>query len=151
MLYFEDLEEGAVYWGAPCTVEKAEMVEYAQKNDPLPVHIDEAAAASTPFGGLIASGGFTITLWWRSDIPITQQLALVAGLEWRITAPRPVRAGDTLRTRFTIVNKRLASKRDRGVIKTKQELLNQHGEPVLICECVNLVATRSDAERETGP
>lgn len=146
MLYFEDLDVGAVYWGDRCTVEKAEMVEYAQRNDPLPMHVDEAAAAKMPFGGLIASGGFTITLWYRSDIPIGRTLAVIAALEWHFTLPRPVMAGDTLRTRFTITDKRSSSKPDRGVVKTKQELLNQHGEPVLVCDGVLLIATRHSAK-----
>ena len=142
MLYFEDLEPGAVYWGDRCSVDKAEMLEYSRANDPLPMHLDEEAAEKTSFGGLIASGGFTLTLWLRSIIPIAGRLALIAGVDWHITLPRPVRAGDTLQTRFTVADKRSSSKPDRGVVKTKQELLNQHGEPVLVCEAVIVVATR---------
>ena len=51
VLYFEDLEEGAVYWGAECLVDRAEMIDYAQKNDPMPMHIDEQAATTSPYGG----------------------------------------------------------------------------------------------------
>ena len=142
VLYFEDLEEGAVYWGAECLVDRAEMIDYAQKNDPLPMHIDEQAATTSPYGALIASGGFTISLWYRSTTPIARKLATLGGLEWHFKLPRPVRAGDRLRTKFTVATKRLSSKAGRGVVTTTQELLNEQGDPVLICEGVILVATR---------
>jgi acyl dehydratase len=142
VLYFEDLEGGAVYWGSECLVERAEIIAYAHKNDPLPMHIDEQAASTSPYGTLIASGGFTITLWYRSTAPIARRLATLGGLEWHFKLPRPVRAGDRLRTKFTVANKRLSSKPGRGVVTTAQELLNDQGESVLICEGVILVATR---------
>jgi hypothetical protein len=50
-LYFEDLEEGAVFRGDECVVDREEMLEYARKNDPLPFHLDEEAAKSSLFGG----------------------------------------------------------------------------------------------------
>lgn len=146
MLYFDDLEPGAVYWGDRCLVDEAEMLEYARANDPLPMHLDAEAAAKTSFGGLVASGGFTLTLWLRSIIPIARRLALIAGVDWHITLPRPVRAGDTLQTRFTVTDKRGSSKPDRGVVKTKQELLNQDGVPVLVCEAVIVVATKAETD-----
>jgi acyl dehydratase len=141
-LYFEDLEEGAIYWGDECLVDRAEMIDFAHKNDPLPMHIDEQAALRSPYGALIASGAFTISVWYRSTIPIALRLATLGGLEWRIKLPRPVHAGDRLRTKWAIVSKRLSSKPGRGVVTTMQELLNDQGDPVLICEGVILVATR---------
>jgi hypothetical protein len=109
---------------------------------PLPMHIDEQTATTSPYGTLIASGGFTITLWYRSTTPIARRLAALGGLEWHFKLPRPVRAGDRSRTKFTIASKRLSSKPGRGVVTTTQELLNEHGDPVLVCEGVILVATR---------
>lgn len=143
MLYFKDLVEGTEFWGNECLVDKAEMLEYAHKNDPLPMHIDEEAAESSPYGGLIASGGFTITLWWRSCGPIIGNLALIGGLEWHIQLPRPVRAGDLLRTRVAIVSRRPTSNRGRGIVATKQEMLNQEDETVLVCDGKWMVTTRS--------
>jgi acyl dehydratase len=142
MLYFEDLVEGAVYWGNECLVDKVEMLEYAHKNDPLPMHIDEEAAKQSPYGGLIASGGFTITLWFRSGIPILGGLSLLAGFDWHINLPRPAHAGDRLRLKVTIVSKRLSSKPGRGLVTTRQEMLNQDDEAVFVCDGTWMVATR---------
>ena len=62
-VYFEDLDAGSVHLGRECTCDRDEMLEYSRRNDPWPFHVDEAAAAQSPFGGLIASGGYIVTLW----------------------------------------------------------------------------------------
>jgi acyl dehydratase len=111
LLYFEDLEEGAVQWGVECVVDQTEMIEYARRNDPLPMHVDEQAARNSPYGSLVASSGFTISLWFRSTTPIARRVAVLGALEWRFTLPRPVYAGNRLRNKWTVVSKRRA---DRG-------------------------------------
>jgi acyl dehydratase len=78
------------------------MLEYAQKNDPLPFHIDEAAAAKSVFGGLVASGGYTITLWYRSAVRLHSTIALLAGSEFSVKLPGPVRPGDILKTKYDV-------------------------------------------------
>jgi len=37
---------------------------------PWPFHVDEAAAALSPYGGIVASAGYIITLWYRSLVEI---------------------------------------------------------------------------------
>ena len=142
VLYFDDLEEGTVYWGVECVAHQTEMIEYALKNDPLPMHLDEQAARTSPYGGLIASSGFTITLWFRSTTPLSRRLAVLGALEWRFTLPRPVYPGNRLRNKWTVVTKRLSSRPGRGIVTTKQELLNERDEAVLVCDGVILVATK---------
>ena len=98
-MYFEDLEVGRVFRGDECVADKDEMLEYARKNDPAPFHLDEEAARNSPYGGLIASAGYTVTLWYRSTIPIQRSLAFLGGFEWHIKLPLPVRPGDRLHYR----------------------------------------------------
>ena len=64
-VHFEDLVEGQEFVGDEVMVDKDEMLEYARKNDPWPFHVDEEAAKASPFGGLIASGGYAISLYYR--------------------------------------------------------------------------------------
>jgi acyl dehydratase len=57
--------------------------------------------------------------------------------------PHPVRPGDVLRLRVEILEARESrSKPDRGVIRTKAELLNQDDAVVLSMIAVNMVAKR---------
>lgn len=62
IIYFEDLKEGDVLWGDEVRVDREEMMAYNLRNDPWPIHVHDEAAARSPFGGVIASGGYTITL-----------------------------------------------------------------------------------------
>ena len=94
------------------------MLQYALKNDPSPFHVDEEAAKNSPYGGLIASGGYTVTLWYRSQIPILAKVAFLGGSEWHIKLPLPVRPRDTLRTEITLMGKRPSSKPGRGYVPT---------------------------------
>ena len=142
-LHFEDLVEGTVFRGHDCAVDRDEMLEYARRNDPLPIHVDEEAARRSLYKGLIASGGYTVTLWYRSAIPIAEKIAFLGGFEWHIKLLNPVRAGDTLRTEITIDSKRPSSKSpDRGYVNTTHQIVNQAGQPVFTCEVVWIVATR---------
>jgi acyl dehydratase len=57
--------------------------------------------------------------------------------------PRPVRPGDTLTLHATVEQaRRSRSKRDRGLLKTLLEVVNQHGEVVMSMKPMNLVRVR---------
>ena len=145
-VYFEDLEIGSVHLGRVSVCDKDEMVEYSRRNDPWPFHVDEVAATASPFGGVIASGGYIITLWYRSLIEIYNTpkatWAFLGGFDWKLKFLAPVRAADTLQARVTVKDKRLSSKPGRGVITLFHEILNQRSEVVCTVEVVVLLATR---------
>lgn len=146
IIYFEDLLEGSVHWGGEAVVDVAEMLEYARRNDPWPFHIDEEAARKTPFGGLIASGGYTVTMNYRLGQRLynsdQQKFAFLGGFDWHITFPVPVRPGDRLRYRTVIGTKRPSSKPGRGVVNSVESLLNQNGEEAFRNEVAWLIATK---------
>src|SRR5699024_7211329 len=98
-----------------------------------------------PFGGLIASGWQTASVFMRmfADNFLTAVGSLSSpGIdELRWTAP--VRPGDTLRIRVTIDEaRRSRSKPDRGIIRTTGEMFNQDGTLVLSLRAMNLIAAR---------
>jgi acyl dehydratase len=144
--YFEDYVAGAVYEFGPMRVDEEEMVEFARKYDPQPFHVDPEAARRSVFGGLIASGWLTAALTMR--ILVDHFLSRVAGLgspsAGEIRWPKPVRAGDELSARITILEtRRSRSKPDRGVVHSSVEVLNQHREVVMTREAVGLVRCRT--------
>jgi acyl dehydratase len=148
-VYFEDIDEGSVHWGEECIVDKDEMLEYNRKNDPWPIHVDEEAAAQSPFGSIIASGGYTITLLYRLTHTIYNRpetpWAFLGGLEWHVRFHLPVFPGDCLRSRITILRKRPSSKPGRGVVTWKAEMLNQKDQVVFALEeCTALIATQPE-------
>ena len=54
--YLEDFVPGEVREYGPVPVSEAEILEFARKYAPQPIHVDPEWARTGPFGGLIASG-----------------------------------------------------------------------------------------------
>jgi acyl dehydratase len=105
--YFEDLAVGDSEAFGSYEVTKAEIVEFAEKYDPQPFHVDEEAAAASMFGGLVASGWHTTAMTMRMLVDNVlndsgAQGALgVEDLAWH----RPVRPGDVLSVETEILDK----------------------------------------------
>jgi acyl dehydratase len=143
--WFEDYVEGSQQEYGPVVVEEAEILEFGRRYDPQPFHVDPAAAASGPFGGLIASGWHTCALMMRllAEQYLSPASSLgspgVDELRWL----RPVRPGDRLTLRTAVREaRRSRSKPDRGLVRTQVELVDQTGEVVLSLLAMNLVRAR---------
>ena len=147
-VYFEDFNEGDEFWGHEVVVDLDEMLAYNRQNDPLPIHVDEEAAKSTPYGGVIASGGYTIALMFRSCIGIYNtpecQWQYLGAIEWKVRFAYPVKPGDRLRSKITIRKLTPSSKGGRGIVDQLVEVINQHGDVVMPIEVVAIVAGRPD-------
>jgi acyl dehydratase len=143
--HFEDYVPGAVCVYGSIDVTAAEIIDFARRFDPQPMHVDPDAAARGPFGGLIASGWHTISLVMR--VLVERYLSHVASIvspgidevRWKA----PVRPGDVLRVRVTVEEASLSrSKADRGLVRTHIEALNQRDEIVLSMRAMNLIRRR---------
>jgi acyl dehydratase len=146
--YFEDYVPGSVFEYGTVTVNQADVIAFAQRFDPQPFHIDPDAAARGPFGGLIASGWHTASLMMR--LVVDYYLSSVASLgspgvdELRWT--RPVRPGDSLRVRVSVLDaRRSRSKADRGIVRSHVEVVNQDGDVVMSLKALNLLRCREMA------
>ena len=97
MLYAQDIEIGRRFPFGTYRMEEAEIVEFANRFDPLFIHNDPAAAMSGPFGGLIASGLHTMAVYQRLIAEsMWQKVAGIAGKRFEIDLLRPVRPGMVL-------------------------------------------------------
>jgi acyl dehydratase len=144
-LYFEDFPPGDVRESGARTVTREEMLAFAREFDPQPFHIDEAAARQTIYGGLIASGWHTIAIYmrlmWDSYLKDTASLGSPGVDEVRWLTP--VRPGDTLRARFTVVDAVPSrSKPDRGIVRSLSEVFNQRGEVVMTLRGLGMFGRR---------
>src|SRR6185312_8535661 len=97
-LYLDDLHVGQRFTSGTHTLDEAQIVAFASAYDPQPFHTDPAAARTTLFGGLAASGWHTAAITMKLLVGIRPAIAggiIGAGgeLEW----PQPTRPGDTLR------------------------------------------------------
>ena len=132
-LYLEDLRVGQTFTTGSVTVTTEAIKAFARDYDPQPFHLDEAAAEASLFGGLAASGWHTAALSMRllvDGLPIAGGLIGVGG---ETTWPRPTRPGDTLTVHIEVLEITPSKSRpDRGMVRTRNETRNQHGEPVQI-------------------
>ena len=143
--HFEDFVPGAVAEFGPIAVDEAEVVAFAERYDPQPIHTDPVAAAGGPFGGLIASGWHTASLVMRLlvDNYLARDASLASPGIDELRWVWPVRPGDRLRVRATVVEaRRSQSKPDRGLVRTKIEALNQDDRVVMSMVAMNLFRCR---------
>jgi acyl dehydratase len=147
LVTFEDLAEGTVFWGDEVIADPEAMVEYARNYDPWPFHVDADAARLTSFGGLVASAGYTFSLWCKSLHSIYRtadsQWAFLGGYDLRVKLLHPVRPGDRLRLKVSIGGKRPSSKPGRGHVDSVHVLMKHDGVAVFSVELGFLMATRT--------
>lgn len=150
--YFEDVEVGDTFEVGEHEMTKAEIVDFAERFDPQPFHVDEEAAEETMFGELVASGVHTLAVCVRlfvtEFINPDDGLANMGGLgmddmRWH----EPVRPGDTLTLRIEVLDKTPSSSRsDRGYVEFGRSVVNQDGEEVLTIVSHNVVRRRENVE-----
>ena len=146
--YFEDYVLGTSYECGSFSVDAGSIVSFAREFDPQSFHVDPVAAADGPFGGLIASGWHTAALTMRLLVEnyLSPEASLGGAGVDEIRWPDPVRPGDTLRVRATVVEaRRSGSKPDRGIIKTLIETTNSDSRIVMRCTAINFLRVRPAA------
>jgi len=128
--YFEDYVPGFVGEYGSITVSQDAIIEFAKQFDPQTFNRHHQSCPGT-FGGLIASGWHTSAMMMRlyADHFVSKVASLgspgIDELRWT----RPVRPGDTLSIRVTILEaRRSSSKPDRGLVRSQIEVLNQNKE-----------------------
>ena len=141
---FEDYRAGESVVVGTYRITAKEMVAYARKWDPQPAHVDNDAARVTCFGGLIAAGSYRVAVAIRMVGAGTVNPDLVAAIGWdELRFPHPARPGDALTLKLDCIDKRpSASRQDRGIVRNRFTLVNQHGESVLTFQDIIIVRRR---------
>ncbi len=151
MIYFEDLVVGNKQSFGQYEVTREEVVAFAEKYDPQPFHLDDAAAAQTYFGRLSASGWHTGAMAMAMSVANMQsgeaQASLGSpGLD-ELRWIKPVYPGDTLRCENELLEKRRSkSKPEMGILKARTTVFNQHDEPVMTYIANGLIKTRNPTD-----
>ena len=144
-LYWEDFAVGSVAHYGPRPVTREEIIDFASEFDPQPMHLDDAAARAGMLGGLAASGWHSCALLMRMMVDGLLRDAHSRGspgveeVHWL----RPVRPGDHLTARSTVLETRASRSRpDLGLVKLRCELLDQHGAVVMSMVSTLMVGRR---------
>ena len=130
-MYFEEFVLGSKTNIEPAIINKEDMISFANKYDPIPLHTDEAYAKSTIFGNLIAPGVMSFMSVWAKYLEIDLAgCELLAGKSTKIEWFKPVFADDVLTSSCT-VSKLTKRNEKNGIVELTFEVFNQTGELVL--------------------
>jgi acyl dehydratase len=145
IMYFEDVVVGKKRnKSVTYQVNKEEIIEFARHWDPRSFHLDEKAAVSSVFGGLVACSAhiFSILSWFATHG--NKRTASMAALGFdELRMYHPVRPNDTLSCTFTYLEKHESrSKQDRGIVRTLASLSNQLSMEVFSAVITTMVAKR---------
>ncbi|WP_375599974.1 MaoC family dehydratase [Devosia sp. Naph2] len=143
--HFEDLAVGEVIDLGRTTVSKDMIITFAREFDPLPFHLDEAAAKASLLGGLASSGWQTGALSLKMLVDnFLSQIASCGGLGFRdLKWKTPVMVGDTIGGTVTIAERRRSSTHPQwGIVTLDFDMRNQNGKPVMSMRLANLVECR---------
>jgi len=145
-LSYEDMTVGSTTEIGKHTFTREEIVEFAQKFDPQPFHVDEAAAEASAFRGLVASGWHTCSVMMgmlvRNALAGSTSMGSpgIDEIRWL----KPVRVGDTITMTNSVLDKRVSeSKPDRGIVSTQWAGINQRGETVITVRSKGLFGLRN--------
>ncbi|MDR0826317.1 MAG: MaoC family dehydratase [Desulfovibrio sp.] len=145
--FFEDYVPGAVYeFAETVTLSEEDITAFSRQYDPQYFHTDPVRAADSIYKGLIASGAHTISATFRLFVPNFLPGKASCGspgldeVRWL----KPVRPGDVLRLRLTIVDAMPSrSRSDRGTVAFFAETINQKDEVVMSFKGLNIFLKRN--------
>jgi acyl dehydratase len=156
MKFFEDIKVGDVLPVGRHTFNADEIKAFAQRFDPQPFHMDEAAAEQSHFGALCASGWHTAAAWMRLMVDSRRsqlEAAKVRGEKAAAHGPalglrdlkwlKPVYVGDTIDYTSEVIELRVSNSRPgRGLMTILSSGVNQKGETVISFVSTTLVERR---------
>ncbi len=135
-------------------VSREAVLAFAEQFDPQPFHLDDEAASASLFGGLCASGWHTCAMAMRMmcDGYLLDAASLgspgIDQLRWL----KPVFPGDTLSVRMEVLDARpMTSRPGVGLLRSRWEVRNQHGQPVMTMEGWGMFRRRHVAEAASTP
>ncbi len=145
---FEDFHIGDVIDLGSRTLDRDEIVAFAARWDPQPMHLDDAGGDASLLHGLAASGWHTGCILMRLFVDNLLEGSASLGspgidsLKWL----RPVHPGDTLTATLTILDARTSASRPHvGLLKGRFDVVNQTGVTAMRMESTLMMGRRTAA------
>lgn len=133
-LYYEGFTEGeTIEHDRRRTVSESDNQRFCDLTmNQQPLHLDADFAAETTFGERVVNGLYTMSLAVGLTVPDTTDGTIVANLGYdAVEHHNPVVHGDTIRAVTTVLDKRLTSDGDRGIVTMQVDVYT--GEETLVC------------------
>ena len=125
-----------------------DIIAFARQWDPQPFHVDPVAAKDSVYGGIIASGWQTALLTMRLQVENLLNHTDAQGSPGveNIRFRKPVRPGERLSARYTILKAEPSAKRPTlGKLLGRTELIDDGGDVVYQMDGWGLIGRRPPA------
>ncbi len=144
MLTYTDFPIGHAFALGPRQISADEIIRFAQKYDPQPLHLDGESSQAQLVGGLIASGWHTCSIAMRMmcDSYLLDTISQGSGGLSEVKWLHPVRPNDILSGTATVIDRRVSrSNPALGIVTFKYVLQNQDTRQVLAMTGMGMVST----------
>ena len=132
--FFEDYEVNSKRITLGRTITETDIVVHAgQTGDFFPHHMDAEWCKTQPFKQRIAHGTLVFSIGIGLTAGEINPEAMSKGYD-RLRFIKPVFIGDTIHSEITITLKEEAKNPRQGTVTEHVEIINQHGELVLVCD-----------------
>lgn len=146
IIHFEDFVTGSVTEMGSRLVTAEDIVAFAAQFDPQPMHLGDDGGRAAGVGGLVASGWHTCAILMRMMVDdfVRDSASMGSPGVDEVRWLRPVRPGDRLSARRTVLETRVSKSRPgMGFVTFRFEVLNQSGEIVMELTSPLMIGRRS--------
>jgi acyl dehydratase len=148
-LYYEEFEVGQEFaHELTRTVTEQDNISFSLMTmNPQPLHVDAHFSAQTEWGKPLFNSLYTLGIMIGMSVQDTTLGTTVGNLGMSdVRFPKPVFAGDTLRSHTKVVSKRESKSRgDVGIVEFEHTCTNQKGEVVAVCRRAGMMRKRAAA------
>jgi acyl dehydratase len=145
-IYWEDLSVGTCFRSGKRSVTEADLVNFINLTwltEELFTNTDPQDRAKMAITGRVVPGGLVYT-YAEGLISASFQACGLAFLGAEMEMCGPTVVGDTLRVECEVIESRLTSRGDRGLVRTRNAVVNQRGETVLVYTPLRMVRCRAE-------
>jgi acyl dehydratase len=147
--YWDELEVGQKFRTLNRTITEPDIVNFIGVTgmvETLFTDLSFGDHGGGVMGGRVAPAALSYTIIEGLLCQSTMQTTGLALLEVKKKILKPVFAGDTIHAEVEVTAVRPTSKGNRGIVTTRNDITNQHGEMVITYEAVRMMAGRPVTE-----
>jgi len=144
-LYWQDMPVGARYRTPGRTITETDLVNFISCTGMLELLFTNEVYRQTESAikGRLVPGALVFSMAEGLVIPGTIQGTGMAFLGMELEIKAPTFAGDTVHVEVEVIESRAASKGNRGLVRTRNSVINQKGETVMVYTPLRMQKGRS--------
>lgn len=143
-LHWNDLEVGQRFRTINRTVTEADLIAFVNATGMVEMMFTDSTYSERhgAIRGRPVPGALCYTFAEGLLIQATMQMTGLAMLESNMKVLKPTVVGDTIHVEVEVLGVRPTSKGNRGIVTTRNDIVNQNGETVITYEAVRMMAGR---------